>query len=71
MTCSMRSSVMGPQGIASCATKLSQSGDKRQMFLPRRFVVRCRVPVPQLLASVDCPLVLSSCTCAAAPGAGT
>jgi hypothetical protein len=48
--------------------------ERCQMFLPRRFVVRCRVPVPQLLASVDSPLcplvppVLSSCTCAAAPG---
>ena len=36
--------------------------ERCQMFLPRRFVVRCRVPVPQLLASVDsrlCPLVPS------------
>jgi hypothetical protein len=37
--------------------------ERCQMFLPRRFVVRCRVPVPQLLASVRstlCPLVPSS-----------
>ena len=36
--------------------------ERCQTFLPRRFVVRCRVPVPHLLASVDSlssrPLVL-------------